>query len=142
MANSLEVRVPFLDYRLVRLSQRFGRALKQNGTDFKILLKRALGKRCPPEILARPKWGFDTPLRHWVSRPEVIPIVQALSEGLLVREHLVKASGVRDLVRTPAAISANARRIWNLLILEVWLNVRRCVSPPSASLRDLFLVHT
>ena len=45
MANSLEVRVPFLDYRLVRLAEGIPTAWKQDAADFKILLKRALGKR-------------------------------------------------------------------------------------------------
>ena len=72
MAKSLEVRVPFMDYRLVRLTQRVPGKLKQNSGDFKILLKKTLGQRCPPEILARPKWGFDTPCAGWVSNPGFI----------------------------------------------------------------------
>jgi len=140
MANSLEVRVPFMDYRLVRLSQRFGARLKQHGADFKILLKRALGGRCPPQLLNRPKWGFDTPLHRWVSQPEMIRILHALPEGLAVRENLIRPAAVRSLTESPAAIFANARRLWNLLILEVWLALRRTLSAPSVSLQDLFCV--
>ena len=47
MANSLEVRVPFMDYRLVRFSQKVPGTLKQNSHEFKILLKRALGRALP-----------------------------------------------------------------------------------------------
>jgi asparagine synthase (glutamine-hydrolysing) len=141
MANSLEVRVPFMDYRLVRLSQRFGSLLKQHSGDFKILLKRALGDRCPTELLNRPKWGFDTPLSRWVSQPEMMQILQALPQGLAVRESLIRPAAVRALVESPAAIFANARRLWNLLILDVWLSVKGHLSAPSASLRDLILVH-
>ncbi len=141
MANSLEVRVPFMDYRLVRFSQRFGSRWKQHGGDFKILLKRALGSRCPAELLNRPKWGFDTPLSRWVSQPEMVQILQTLPEGLAARENVISSAAVRALVESPATIFANARRLWNLLILEVWLSVRGHLSAPAASLRDLLLVY-
>src|SRR6202140_5118386 len=80
MANSLEVRVPFLDYRLVRLAEGIPGKWKQTVSDFKILLKRSLGKRCTPEILNRQKSGFDTPLSRWVRQPAIFEIIRALPD--------------------------------------------------------------
>ena len=140
MANSLEVRTPFLDYRLVRLAQRIGGALKQNANDFKIVLKKALGHRCPPEILNRPKWGFDTPLRRWVAQPELYNVLKRLPEGRIVEQGWVKREPLAALIATPEAASVNARRLWILLILEVWLNVHQRTSPPSESLVELLCV--
>ncbi len=140
MANSLEVRTPFLDYRLVRLAQQIGSALKQNANDFKIVLKQALGHRCPPEILNRPKWGFDTPLRHWVAQPSLYNVLQRLPEGRLVEQGWVKREPLAGMVATPQLASVNARRLWNLLILEVWLNVHLRTTAPSESLLDLLCV--
>lgn len=137
MANSLEVRTPFLDYRLVRLSQRIGGALKQNAQDFKIVLKKALGRRCPPEILSRPKWGFDTPLRRWVAQPDLFEVLRRLPDGLLVEQGWVKREALAELVATPQSASVHARRVWILLVLEVWLGVHGRQSCPSESLVDL-----
>jgi asparagine synthase (glutamine-hydrolysing) len=137
LANSLEVRVPFLDYRLVRLAQKIPTALKQVDGDFKIALKRALGDRLPEEILTRPKWGFDTPLQSWVRVPAIFKALQGLTTGAIVREGLVSKAAVRSLVSSRERVSTQARRAWSLLILEVWLRVRSRPSAPHESLTEL-----
>ncbi len=137
MAASLEVRVPFMDYRLVRLTQQVPGKLKQNSGDFKILLKKALGQRCPAEILSRPKWGFDTPLRKWVRQPGLYQLIRSLPEGAAVREGLFRAEGIRPFVEDPDMVSRNARRVWNLFVLDVWLQVHARNSPPRETLSDL-----
>ncbi len=137
MAASLEVRVPFMDYRLVRFAQRVSGGLKQNSNDFKILLKKTLGQRCPPEILNRPKWGFDTPLRRWVQQPGLYDLIRRLPEGTAVKEGLLKAEGVRGLVQDQQTISRNARRVWNLFVLDVWLQVHKRLEPPRETLSEL-----
>jgi asparagine synthase (glutamine-hydrolysing) len=140
MANSLEVRVPFMDYRLVRFSQGIPTARKQTGGQFKIALKDALGKRCPPEIVSRPKWGFDTPLKNWVSQPDLFRTLRALESGELVRMGLVKPEGVQALTRTPETARNAARKVWNLLVLEVWMRVRNRTTAPTESLEELLEV--
>ncbi len=137
MAASLEVRVPFMDYRLVRFTQRVPGTSKQNTQDFKILLKKVLGQRCPPEVLNRPKWGFDTPLRHWVQQPGLFELVRTLPEGAAVRLGLFKPEAVRALVQNPETSSRNARRVWNLFVLDVWLQVHLRSSRPSETLSEL-----
>jgi asparagine synthase (glutamine-hydrolysing) len=61
MAASLELRVPFLDHRLVELAAQVPASLKVRPREGKVLLKRALADRLPPEIARRPKVGFPTP---------------------------------------------------------------------------------
>jgi len=137
MAASLEVRVPFMDYRLVRFTQRVPGSLKQNAREFKILLKKVLGQRCPPEILSRPKWGFDTPLRFWVQQPGLCDLIRALPEGTAVKRGLFNPEAIRTLVHDPETVSRNARRVWNLLMLDVWLQVHRRGAAPSETLSEL-----
>ena len=62
MANSLEVRAPFLDYRLVEWGIGLPPALKLRGAQGKHVLKQALAPCVPAEILYRPKQGFATSL--------------------------------------------------------------------------------
>jgi len=137
MANSLEVRVPFMDHRLVRFSQRIASPMKQTCNDFKIFLKDALGRRCPPELLTRPKWGFDTPLSKWVRQPGVFEMISRLPDGLAVREGLIRAEGVRRLTTTPEVAARFARHTWALLVLETWMRVKSLSSSPRESLNEV-----
>jgi asparagine synthase (glutamine-hydrolysing) len=138
MANSLEVRVPFMDYRLVRFTQRVPGSLKQNSHgEFKILLKKTLGQRCPPKILRRPKWGFDTPLSRWVQQPALFDLIRGLPEGTAVKQGLFDAEGVREFVQNPLTAGRQARRVWNMFVLEIWLQVHRRPSPPRETLSEL-----
>lgn len=137
MANSLEVRVPMMDYRLIRFSQALRSDEKQNGKDFKMFLKRVLGKHCPPELLNRPKWGFDTPLRRWVGQPEIYDALKGLPRGTAVKQGLLRGSGVRGMVSSPEIAQNQARRVWNLLILETWLRVHKLETPPGESLLEV-----
>ncbi len=62
MAASVELRVPFLDYRLVELAGRVPAKYKVRPTDQKAILKRALKDRLPDAVSKRRKIGFPTPL--------------------------------------------------------------------------------
>ena len=65
MANSLESRVPFLDYRLVEFIERLTSSLKLNGFNGKYLHKKAAQKWLPKNVIHRKKKGFDNPIEHW-----------------------------------------------------------------------------
>ena len=65
MANSLEARVPFLDYRLVEFIERLPPRLKLNRLTGKYLHKKALEKWLPSEVVWRKKKGFANPVEHW-----------------------------------------------------------------------------
>ncbi len=65
MAHSLEVRVPFLDHRLLEYAATIPPELKLRGMERKHILKRAVRDLLPPEILNRRKMGFSVPLTVW-----------------------------------------------------------------------------
>ena len=65
MANSLEARVPFLDYRLIEFIESLPPQLKLNGFTGKYLHKRALEKWLPKDVVYRKKKGFENPIEHW-----------------------------------------------------------------------------
>ena len=65
MATSVEARVPFLDHHLVEYALGLPINLKIRGTSGKHILKRALEKVLPPDLLYRPKRGFGAPIREW-----------------------------------------------------------------------------
>ena len=65
MATSVEARVPFLDHHLVEYAMSLPVDLKIKGTSGKHILKRALEKVLPSDLLYRPKRGFGAPVREW-----------------------------------------------------------------------------
>jgi asparagine synthase (glutamine-hydrolysing) len=69
MAASVELRVPFLDYRLVELAARVPARYKVRPGDQKAILKSALADRLPREVVRRKKVGFPTPLRQLFRGP-------------------------------------------------------------------------
>ncbi len=65
MATSVEARVPFLDHHLVEYAMSLPVDLKIKGSSGKHILKRALEKVLPADLLYRPKRGFGAPIREW-----------------------------------------------------------------------------
>jgi asparagine synthase (glutamine-hydrolysing) len=65
MATSVEARVPFLDHHLVEYAMGLPVDLKIKGASGKHILKRALEKVLPSDLLYRPKRGFGAPIREW-----------------------------------------------------------------------------
>lgn len=65
MANSLEVRSPLLDHKLMELVARMPSSLKLHNGQGKYIFKRALRAILPPTILTRPKQGFAVPVAEW-----------------------------------------------------------------------------
>ena len=72
MGNSLELRSPFLDHRLVEFCARLPGAAKMNWHDQKVVLKRAMTSHLPESIISRPKKGFNFPA-YCISSSTVAP---------------------------------------------------------------------
>jgi asparagine synthase (glutamine-hydrolysing) len=65
MANSLETRAPFLDYRLIEFMVTVDKSIKMQGWERKSVLRNTVGKRLPKQLLQAPKKGFVVPLSEW-----------------------------------------------------------------------------
>jgi asparagine synthase (glutamine-hydrolysing) len=66
MAHSVEARVPFLSHKLVDWALTVPESLKLRGRTGKVILRRAVAPWLPPEILTRPKQGFQIPMADWL----------------------------------------------------------------------------
>ena len=69
MAVSLESRVPFLDHRLAEIAARIPLAMKRQGRQGKLVLRKLLGRELPEHLFDRPKSGFGLPLGEWLRGP-------------------------------------------------------------------------
>jgi asparagine synthase (glutamine-hydrolysing) len=121
MANSIELRVPFLDHRLVQYAATLPSRYKIRGTDTKFILKRTMEGQLPDRIVRRRKMGFPTPLEI-MFRGELFDYAK---ETLLSREAVGRGYFDMDAVKQVlldhrSGKAANHREIWQLLVLEEW----------------------
>jgi asparagine synthase (glutamine-hydrolysing) len=121
MANSLEVRCPLLDFRLVEFAARVPISWKMRGRTSKYLLRRHLEGRVAREHVDRHKQGFSFPLAEWL-RGEWKPLVQ---DVLLSQQ--ARARGYLDARQVERLLSQHVRgerdystQLWALLVLEQW----------------------
>jgi asparagine synthase (glutamine-hydrolysing) len=121
MANSLEVRCPLLDHRLLGFSASIPSALKRDGHGGKLIFKRALSRILPKEVLVRPKTGFRVPLRSWFAGPLSRLLRETLLDERTARRNLFKSQFLRKLVDEQINGRRDwSHRLWALLFLELW----------------------
>jgi asparagine synthase (glutamine-hydrolysing) len=122
MAHSLEVRVPFLDHRVVEYAWRLPPALKyrrQGGS--KYLLRRLLYRFVPPELVDRPKKGFSSPLPAWLRGPLRDWAEELLDERHLKEEGLFEPAAVRACWDQHLAAGSDYwQLLWTVLMFRQW----------------------
>ncbi len=128
MGVSLELRTPFLDYRLVEFAATLPDALRvgqdRNGQwQTKLILRRFADRRLPREIIDRPKQGFPVPVYGWLSG-ELKSWASEMLAGPSTRlTEWCRPTALADLLSAgtrPDAAMMDRHRLWNLLILELW----------------------
>ena len=121
MANSLEVRVPFLDYRLVEFIESLPSGLKLRGLTGKYLHKKAMIKWLPKNVVYRQKKGFAHPIAHWL-RTSMRPLVEdcLLSPSSFLSSHFDRGFIGKILEQDRQGKEQYMRQIYLLLSLELW----------------------
>jgi len=121
MAYSLESRSPFLDPRFAEFMARVPTTMKIKGRRLRYL-ERRLGERyLPPEVLARKKQGFASPLMYILEGEVRALAPRLLGNSELVRAGYLQGTRVKQLVDEHLARRYDhGNRIWLLLSAEVW----------------------
>lgn len=121
MAHSVEGRSPLLDHHLMEFAASLPASLKLRGANGKHLLKAALRRDLPPEILDRRKMGFGVPLRRWF-RDELRELPREVLLASDARVHrYVKPSAIEWLISEhQGGRYDQSLRLWVLLQLEFW----------------------
>ena len=122
MAANLEVRVPFLNKELVELSARIPASFKIKGLKRKHVLKKAVERLLPRDVIWRRKAGFGAPIRSWL-RNELRPMVDdLLSEEKLRRRGYFEPKAVRMMIEANLSGREDYNlQIFQLLTFEIWL---------------------
>lgn len=122
MANSLEVRVPFLNYELVDFVTRLPANFKLNGFKTKYILKKAIKNKIFGKILNRRKKGFGIPVAEMLRTNLKSLTLEYLNESKLKREGFFNVSYIESLLKQHFnGNKDNRKQIWTLLIFELWL---------------------
>ncbi|WP_167525509.1 asparagine synthase (glutamine-hydrolyzing) [Roseomonas genomospecies 6] len=134
MAHGVEVRSPFLDYRVAELAARVPGTLKIRGGTLKYLLKTLAARYLPREILDRPKEGFVQPNHVWLRGQLDAVLDDLLSPDSLAEDGLFDPASVRSLIDDHRqGRNDHAFRIWTLVMFQAWQRDRRELSRMAAA---------
>lgn len=127
MSASLEVRSPFLDYKLVALAKSLPLRHKMMGSNQKIILKDLLAEKIPRELFDRPKQGFTTPFREWFRTDLKELVLDTLTDSNLNAIPNLSLEVVRKKIEDHFNGHANNHPlIWKLIVYLKWLDQDRC----------------
>lgn len=119
MANSLELRVPYLDHHVFEFAATLPTKYKVGGGMTKTTLRKAFADIVPPAAVNRPKWGFPVPTRVWMRGPLADEIAALLDDPAL--DEFFDRSVIRTLIDDHRSGRAdNSRKIWALVIFALW----------------------
>jgi asparagine synthase (glutamine-hydrolysing) len=121
MAASLELRVPFLDHKVLEFAASLPGKYKVHGFTTKYILKKVLSNRVPQEILNRKKVGFPVPYNAWLRND----LKDWIRDLLLDRETLQRGYFNRDCIerlisQNTALGGSYSKEVFSLAVLELW----------------------
>jgi asparagine synthase (glutamine-hydrolysing) len=120
MANSLEVRSPFLSSSLIDITPRIKDEYKINGVKTKFLLRELAKKYLPNELINAPKRGFEVPLTSWVDNELKDNILDSFKNGYHL--NYLDKSDIDKIINNKITISKNKRAkiLWSIFSLNIW----------------------
>jgi len=121
MYNSLEVRAPFLDHRVVEFVNSLPVKYKFRGGCGKYILKKLMAGKLPDKIIRRPKKGFGIPLSYWL-RNDLKPLCnELLSEESLSKHNYFNKKYIEKLKNDHFNVVQNNRKLlWTLMMFQMW----------------------
>jgi asparagine synthase (glutamine-hydrolysing) len=119
MAVSLEAREPLLDHRLIEFAAQLPEGLRLRGTQGKWLMKQAMRRYLPDEILFRPKQGFVLPIAQWFRGPLAGKARSIAASSALARTGWFDPARLSALAEAHiSGRSDHSRLLWQMLMLD------------------------
>ncbi|QMV84985.1 asparagine synthase (glutamine-hydrolyzing) [Corynebacterium hindlerae] len=120
MANSLELRVPFLDKVVFDVAESIPYDMKISHGTTKYALRRAMEGIVPEHVLHRKKLGFPVPMRHWLAGDELFGWAQDTINESQTERIFDKKAVLEMLNEHRAGMSDHSRRLWTVLAFMIW----------------------
>ncbi len=119
MANSLELRVPFLDPRVFEVAATVPPDLKVAGPATKVALRKAMELIVPPHVLNRKKLGFPVPIRHYLAENSY-EWARSIITSAQTERYLDHGAVLALLDAHRAGVADYSRPIWTVLVFQLW----------------------
>lgn len=123
MANSLEVRVPFLDQKVYEVARHLPIRYRVSCKQTKVAMRLAANKHLPERVATKKKLGFPVPIRIWLRQE---PYYQRVKEAFLsdtAKQYFKTEELIRYLDEHKAEKADNSRKIWAVYCFLVWHRV-------------------
>jgi len=124
MATSVELRVPFLDYKLVEFAMSVPSKYKMHNSTTKYLLKKSVKSLLPKEIIHRKKKGFPVPINAWFKGDFSEKAAAVLMDGKSLKRGIFRSDNIAKLIKTHKQGKEDySRLLFSLIMLEFWHNI-------------------
>ena len=136
MANSLELRVPFLDREMLELALSIPRRYRCDEEHTKIALRGAALRQLPESVAKRRKLGFPVPLNDWLRQDKYYAMVREKFEGPVARQFFNVPAICRLLEDHKAGRAKNMTKIWSIYSFILWYELYFVNAAPPAGVYD------
>jgi asparagine synthase (glutamine-hydrolysing) len=120
MANSLELRVPLLDHKVLEFAAALPAEFKVRGKETKRVLKAAFAKELPKDVLQRRKAGFPVPYEAWLRGELKQQVEGTLLSARATSRGYFRPDAVKKLLLSNGDRGTRAKEVFSLLVLELW----------------------
>ncbi len=120
MANSIELRVPFLDHKVLEFAASLPGNYKVRGLKAKYLVKKVFGDRIPREIVERKKVGFPVPYESWLRHDLKDWLRDILLDRKTLERGYFEKSAVERLIAEDSRFGGYSKDLFSLATLELW----------------------
>lgn len=120
MANSVELRVPLLDHKVLEFAARLPASYKLHGFTTKYILKQAFNGRVPPQVIKRKKTGFPVPIDTWMRTDLRNFCRDVLLDGSFLTRGYFEKRAVQKLFDYPEERTTGSTELFSLVTLELW----------------------
>lgn len=121
MVNSLEVRVPLLDHKIVEFIFKLPGKLKIKRLTSKWIFKKTMERLLPKQNIYRSKEGFSAPVKLWLKKELKELMLHYLNEKRIKREGIFKAQHIDKMINLHLRGTRNfSHQLWSLLVFEIW----------------------
>lgn len=123
MANSLELRVPFLDKEVFRVASSLPTSLRCNKSNTKYAMRKAAVRHMPEATAEKEKLGFPVPTRVWLRDEKYYNVVKKKFTGKTAEKFFNTDTLVAWLDEHFSEKEDNSRRVWTVYVFLVWYDI-------------------
>lgn len=123
MANSLELRVPFLDKEVFKVASSLPTSLRCNKSNTKYAMRKAAVRHMPEATAEKEKLGFPVPTRVWLRDEKYYNVVKTKFKGKTAEKFFNTDTLVAWLDEHFSGKEDNSRRVWTVYVFLVWYDI-------------------